>query len=118
MGEAARGDGGNRQWLRATSPPGTYPFDTLPSIVANSFTQAAIRAINGQHWFSREIDVGYEAGVAYLFWMSVAVAAFLIIGFIYACIPVRPEDRIGVKSEEPAPQRKRRRVRRDQPAIR
>ena len=38
--------------------------------------------------------MGYEAGIAYLFWMSVAVAAFVIVGFIYACLPVKPENRI------------------------
>ena len=59
--------------------------------------------------------MGYEAGIAYLFWMSVAVAAFVIVGFIYACLPVKPENRIGTRRE--APQR-RRRIRHDQPAIR
>ncbi|MDQ0321568.1 hypothetical protein QO002_003706 [Pararhizobium capsulatum DSM 1112] len=63
--------------------------------------------------------MGYEAGVAYLFWMSVAVATFLIAGFIYACWPVKSENRINVPNGyEPASQRKRRRIRHDAPAIR
>lgn len=61
--------------------------------------------------------MGYEAGIAYLFWMSVAVAAFVIVGFIYACLPVKPENRIGTRADTPPPQR-RRRIRHDQPAIR
>ncbi|KQV38510.1 MULTISPECIES: hypothetical protein [unclassified Rhizobium] len=61
--------------------------------------------------------MGYEAGIAYLFWMSVAVAAFVIVGFISACLPVKPENRIGTTNDEATPQR-RRRIRHDQPAIR
>ncbi len=59
--------------------------------------------------------MGYEAGVAYLFWMSAAVAVFLFAGFVYACLPVKGQDRIGTAAE--APQRKRRRIRHDAPAI-
>ena len=59
--------------------------------------------------------MGYEAGVAYLFWMSVAVATFIIVGFIYACIPVKAENKVGGRDDEP--QRKRRRIRHDAPAI-
>lgn len=62
--------------------------------------------------------MGYEAGVAYLFWMSIAVAVFVITGFIYACIPAKPEKRVGKADSEATAQRRRRRIRHDQPAIR
>lgn len=64
--------------------------------------------------------MGYESGIAYLWWMSAAVAAFLLIGFIYACWPIKPEHRIGTtrSEDESMGQRKRRRIRHDGPAIR